>query len=93
MLLVLSERPDEGRGLNDLDGMEVFEIEQMRIARDDVVGLALQGTGEELVIRGIRRQKIGGVQVLGENSLTKHQTKEARDGVLAAESGVECQAR
>lgn len=40
----------EGGGLDDLDGVEVFEVQEMGITGDDVVGLAFKGCGEEHIV-------------------------------------------
>ena len=70
---------EEGGGLDELDGMEVFEVEEMGIAGNDVMSLTFEASGEELVIGGITGEAIGSVQVLGKDRLTKHQAKEASD--------------
>lgn len=69
----------EGGRLDDLDGMEVFEGEEVGVPRDDIVRVAFEGGSKELVIRGIHGEAISGVQVLGEQRLAKHYAKEAGD--------------
>ncbi len=76
-MAALADLADEAGHVDDLDGMEVFEVEQMRITGDDEVSLALQCAGQELVIRRVRGQAIRDVPVLGDDRLAKHQAKEA----------------
>lgn len=47
--LVLSHGPHEGGDLDDLDGVEVLEIQEMEVLREDIIGVTFQGDNQERV--------------------------------------------
>lgn len=55
---------NEGCGIDDLDAVKVLDIPQVGIARDDVVGLFLQGAGQKFVVGGIVNDLVGVIDVL-----------------------------
>jgi len=54
----------------------------MGIPRQHIIGPALQGTGQELIIRGIINDPVGFVAVLGDQGLPEHQLEEPLDILL-----------
>ena len=77
LVAAFTHLPHEAGDLDDLDGVELFEVEEMRVPGDDVLGMALQGAGQKLVVGRVHGEAVSGVQVLGEDGLAEHQMHEA----------------
>lgn len=39
--------------IDDFDPLELFKVSEVRISGDDVIGIGLQGTGQEHVVKGV----------------------------------------
>ena len=53
----------------------MLQVPQVGIARDDVIGLFLQGAGQKLVVGGIVDDPVGLIEVLGDDGLSEDQPK------------------
>jgi len=72
-LFVLFEFIDEGGSIDDLDAVVVLEVSQVGIPRDDVVGIFLQGAGQEFIVGPVGGNPVGFIKVLCDNGFSENQ--------------------